>query len=208
MSDLAFQHIFQPGLHRDGVTLILLHGTGGDEHDLLPLGADLFPGAALLSPRGQVSENGALRFFRRSAVGVLDIADWRARTHQLADFIVEASEKYDFNPGRAFAVGLSNGANIACGLLLMRPKVLAGVVLFRPMFVAEVSPQPNLTRKAALISAGATDPLLPPGDTKRLQEQLACAGADVTVHVQQAGHNLVPNDIIQSREWLQSRKVP
>jgi phospholipase/carboxylesterase len=93
-------------------------------------------------------------------------------------------------------------------LLLMRPKVLAGVVLFRPMFVAEVSPQPNLTRKAALISAGATDPLLPPRDTMRLQEQLACAGADVTVHIQQAGHNLVPNDIIQSREWLQSRKIP
>jgi predicted esterase len=137
----------------------------------------------------------------------LDIEDWRTRTHQLANFVVEASEKYGFNPGRAFAVGLSNGANIACGLLLMRPKVLAGVILFRPMFVAEVSPQPNLTRKAALISAGASDPLLPPGDTMRLREQLACAGADVTVHIQQAGHNLVSNDIIQSREWLKSRKA-
>jgi predicted esterase len=208
MSDLAFQHIFQPGLHRDGVTLILLHGTGGDEHDLLPLGSDLLPGAALLSPRGQVSENGALRFFRRSAAGVLDIADWRVRAHQMADFIFEASQKYKFNLGRTFAVGLSNGANIASGLLLMTPQILAGVVLFRPMFVAEVSPQPNLTRKAALISAGATDPLLPPGDTKRLKEQLACAGADVTVHVQQAGHTLVQNDVIQSREWLQSRKMP
>jgi predicted esterase len=208
MSELAFQHIYKPGQNPNSVTLILLHGTGGDEHDLLQLGADLLPGAALLSPRGQVSENGALRFFRRSAVGVLDITDWRVRTHQLADFIVKASEKYDFNPASAFAVGLSNGANIASGLLLMRPKVLAGVVLFRPMFVAEVSPQPNLTRKAALISAGATDPLLPPRDTMRLQEQLACAGADVTVHIQQAGHNLVPNDIIQSREWLQSRKIP
>ena len=207
MSDLAFQHVYQPGQTPDGVTLILLHGTGGDEHDLLPLGADLLPGAALLSPRGQVSENGALRFFRRSAVGVLDIEDWRTRTHQLADFVIEASEKYGINPRRAFAVGLSNGANIACGLLLMRPKVLAGVILFRPMFVAEVSPQPNLTRKSALISAGATDPLLPPGDTMRLQEQLACAGADVTVHIQQAGHNLISNDIIQSHEWLKARKA-
>ena len=207
MSDLAFQHVFQPGHTPDGVTLILLHGTGGDEHDLLPLGSDLLPGAALLSPRGQVSENGALRFFRRSAVGVLDIEDWRARTHKLADFIVEASEKYGFNPSRAFAVGLSNGANIASGLLLMRPKVLAGVILFRPMFVAEVSPQPDLTRKAALISAGANDPLLPPGDTIRLQEQFACAGAEVTVRIQQAGHNLVSNDIIQSHEWLMARKA-
>jgi len=207
MSDLAFQHVFQPGQTPDGVTLILLHGTGGDEHDLLPLGSDLLPGAALLSPRGQVSENGALRFFRRSAVGVLDIEDWRARTHKLADFIVEASGKYGFNPSRAFAVGLSNGANIASGLLLMRPKVLAGVILFRPMFVAEVSPQPDLTRKAALISAGANDPLLPPGDTIRLQEQFACAGAEVTVRIQQAGHNLVSNDIIQSHEWLEARKA-
>jgi predicted esterase len=207
MNQLAFQHVYQAGQNPDGVTLILLHGTGGDEHDLLPLGADLLPGAALLSPRGQVSENGALRFFRRSAVGVLDIDDWRTRTHQLADFIIEASGKYNFNLGRAFAIGLSNGANIACGLLLMRPKVLAGVVLFRPMFVAEVSPQPNLTRKSALISAGATDPLLPPGDTMRLQEQLACAGADVTVHIQQAGHNLISNDIIQSHEWLKARKA-
>jgi phospholipase/carboxylesterase len=207
MSDLAFQHVYQPGQTPDGVTLILLHGTGGDEHDLLPLGSDLLPGAALLSPRGQVSENGSLRFFRRSAVGVLDIEDWRARTHQLADFIVEASGKYGFNPSRAFAVGLSNGANIASGLLLMRPKVLAGVILIRPMFVAEVSPQPDLSRKAALISAGATDPLLPPGDTIRLQEQFACAGAEVTVRIQQAGHNLVSNDIMQSREWLKARKA-
>ena len=207
MSDLAFQHVYQPGQTPDGVTLILLHGTEGTNTICCPLGSDLLPGAALLSPRGQVSENGSLRFFRRSAVGVLDIEDWRARTHQLADFIVEASGKYGFNPSRAFAVGLSNGANIASGLLLMRPKVLAGVILIRPMFVAEVSPQPDLSRKAALISAGATDPLLPPGDTIRLQEQFACAGAEVTVRIQQAGHNLVSNDIMQSREWLKARKA-
>jgi predicted esterase len=205
MSSLAFQHVYQPGLSPDSATLILLHGTGGDENDLLMMGADLLPGAALLSPRGQVSENGALRFFRRAAVGVLDIEDWRVRTHELADFILEAAKTYEFNPRRAFAVGLSNGANITTGLLLLRPEVLAGAVLLRPMFVADVNPQPDLSGKAILINAGAVDPLLRPGDTERLRDQFSRARADVTVRVQDAGHHLIAQDITQSHEWLKSR---
>jgi predicted esterase len=206
MTSLSFQHVYRPGLSSDSATLILLHGTGGDEKDLLSIGPDLLPGAALLSPRGQVSENGTLRFFRRSSPGVLDIEDWRARSQQLADFILEASAAYHINPDHAFAVGLSNGANIATGLLLQRPKVLAGAVLFRPMFVAEVSPRPHLDGKVVLIQSGKTDPLQRPGDTERLRDQFSSAGADVTVHVQPAGHNLISNDIVQSRRWLTSRQ--
>ncbi len=206
MTSLSFRHIHQPGVSPDGITLILLHGTGGDEKDLLPMGSELGPGAALLSPRGQVTENGALRFFRRSVVGALDLEDWRVRTHQLADFILEASQVYRFTPGRAIAVGLSNGANIATGLLLLRPEVLAGAILLRPMFVTEIHPQPNLQGKTILIQAGATDPLLRPGDTGRLRDQFSSAGAQVTVHLQEAGHHLVPNDLTQSREWLKARE--
>jgi predicted esterase len=206
MTPLSFQHVYRPGLSSDSATLILLHGTGGDENDLLPIGPDLLPGAALLSPRGQVSENGTLRFFKRSSPGVLDIEDWRARSRQLADFIMEASLAYHFNPDDTFAVGLSNGANIATGLLLLRPEALAGAVLLRPMFVAEVSPQPHLKGKSVLIQSGRTDPLLRPGDTERLRDQFSSAGADVTVHVQPAGHNLISNDLIRSREWLTSKQ--
>jgi phospholipase/carboxylesterase len=204
MTPLSFQHVYRPGESPGGATLILLHGTGGDENDLLPIGPDLLPGAALLSPRGQISENGTLRFFKRSSPGVLDIEDWRARSHQLADFITEASLAYHFNPDNTFAVGLSNGANIATGLLLLRHEVLAGGVLLRPMFVAEVSPRPHLKGKSVLIQSGRTDLLQRPGDTERLRDQFSSAGAAVTVRTQAAGHNLVPNDIVQSREWLAS----
>ncbi len=179
MSPLAFQHVYKPGLSPDSGTLILLHGTGGDENDLISLGSDLLPEAGILSPRGQVSENGALR-----------------------------SKRYRFNASRAYAVGLSNGANAASGLLLLNPDLLAGGVLFRPMFVVEVSPRPKLAGKAILINAGATDPLLPPGDTERLRAQFSRAGAKVTVHVHEAGHHLVSSDITQSRAWLRSRKSP
>jgi phospholipase/carboxylesterase len=202
---LSFSHRYQPGTHSIGLTLILLHGTGGDENDLIPVGTHLMPGAGLLSPRGKVSEQGANRFFRRLAEGVLDIDDWRFRSNELADFILAASKQYNFDLARAFAVGFSNGANIATGLLLLRPEVLAGAILFRPMFVSEVKPPSNLKGKEVLIHSGTHDPLLRQGDTELLEGQFTSAGAEVLVHLAEAGHSLTSEDIVQAREWLESR---
>jgi phospholipase/carboxylesterase/glyoxalase family protein len=131
---LEFVHRFIPARERErGLTLLLLHGTGGDETDLLPLGEALAPGAALLSPRGKVRENGMPRFFRRVSEGVFDLEDLRFRTHELADFVAEAAAAYGFDPTRVVAVGYSNGANIAASIVLLRPQTFAGAILFRPM---------------------------------------------------------------------------
>jgi phospholipase/carboxylesterase len=202
---LVFPHRYEPGTNSNGVTLMLLHGTGGDENDLIPVGTHMMSGVGLLSPRGKVSEHGANRFFRRLSEGVLDIDDWRFRSNELADFISAASKQYNFDPARAFAVGFSNGANIATGLLLLRPEVLAGAILLRPMFVSDVTPPPDLKGKQVLIHSGTQDPLLRPGDTELLQHQLTSAGAEVLVHLQETGHSLISEDVVQGREWLESR---
>src|SRR5262249_16993263 len=140
---LGFVHRFVPAPSAgSGTTLLLLHGTGGNENDLLELGQTLAPNAALLSPRGKVSERGMPRFFRRLAEGVFDIEDLKFRTQALADFVASAASAYGFDPGKVIAVGYSNGANIAVSMLLLRPATLAGAVLFRPMvpFVPAVPP--------------------------------------------------------------------
>src|SRR5438093_4095070 len=126
-----FIHQLVPGNSKR--TLLLLHGTGGNERDLIPLGHDLDPNASLLSPRGKVLENGMPRFFRRLAEGVFDLEDLQKRTHELADFVVSAAEHYKIDIKHIVAVGYSNGANIAASILLLRPEVLSAAVLFRAM---------------------------------------------------------------------------
>jgi len=197
-----FIHRFVPGT-RDDLTLLLLHGTGGNEDDLLPLGPMLAPGAAVLSPRGRVLEHGMPRFFRRLAEGVFDVPDLIARAGELARFVGEAATRHGFDPGRVVAVGFSNGANIAAGLLLLEPAVLAGAALIRPMVPLRPETPPQLRGRAVLIAAGRRDPTVPRGQTDALAAMLREAGADVEVSWSDAGHELAPGDIRATREWLE-----
>jgi phospholipase/carboxylesterase len=153
----GFKHRFVAGSGQEGATLLLLHGTGGNENDLLPLGRELLPGANLLSPRGKVLEHGMPRFFRRLAEGVFDEEDLKFRTEELAGFVKEASGRYDFDPDKLFAVGFSNGANIAASLLLMRPNLLRGAVLLRPMVPFEPEALPDLSGVRIFVAAGEMD---------------------------------------------------
>lgn len=185
--------------------LLLLHGTGGDENDLIPLGQKLSPGSALLSPRGDVSEHGARRFFARLGEGVFDPAEVTRRTHALADFIAAAAKHYRLDLTKLTAVGFSNGANIAATLLLLRPETLAGGVLLRPMVVLEPAKLPDLTGKRVLISSGTADPIVPNDHPPRLAQIFRQAGADVTLHSHAAGHGLVAADFTASRKFLNLR---
>ena len=185
-----------------GLTLLLLHGTGGDGDSLLQLGYTIAPGATLVSPVGKVLENGARRFFRREAEGVFDQEDLLLRTRELGDFIRDAAIAYNLDPHRIVAVGYSNGANIASSLMLRHPGVVAGAILFRPMVPFTPTSRVVLSGVPILICAGEMDPLLPFGDTERLEEIFRSADADVTVHVERAGHELSMGDVIAARDWI------
>jgi len=200
MADLSFVHRFQPATIPGRQPLLLLHGTGADETDLLPLGAAIAPGAALLSPRGKVREGGMLRFFRRLANGVFDEDDVRLRAGELADFVAEARAAYDLPA--PVAVGLSNGANIAAAVLFTRPEAFAGAILFRAMVPLQDPPAADLAGKRVLILSGRDDPLMPPETAARLAGMLAGAGADVVHQVMPGGHGLTQGDLTLARAWL------
>ena len=189
-------------------TLLLLHGTGGNERDLIPLGRELDPNAALLSPRGKVLENGMPRFFRRLAEGVFDVEDLKNRTNELADFVAAASEHYGFATDEVVAVGYSNGANIAASLMLLRPEVLSAAVLFRAMVPLVPDTRPDLAAVRVWIGAGTDDPIIPTSESQGLAELLRSAGADVTIRFARAGHGLVNDDIITARDWLEKLGTP
>ena len=202
-----FIHIFQPPASAGGPILLLLHGTGGNEHDLVPLAEMLLPGAGVLSPRGQVLEGGMPRFFRRLAEGVFDIEDLKLRAAELADFIAASATRYKFSMGDVIAVGFSNGANIAGALLLLRPDALGGAVLFRAMVPLTPETLPTVPATPVLISNGKVDPLVSAEQTERLAALLRSAGAEVTVSWQNAGHELTDRDVITAREWLAQRQA-
>lgn len=200
-TQLGFEHVYEVG--DSPWTVLLLHGTGGDEHDLLGLGRQLAPGAALLSPRGKVLENGMPRFFRRLAVGQLDIPDLLARTDELAEFVSAAAAAYERDPQRVVAVGFSNGANIAASLLLRRPGILRGAALLRAMLPHEPDRLPDLTGTDVLIAAGETDPYAPADQVRRLADIVERAGASVTTRVEPgAGHGLTQNDLRRLAAWI------
>ena len=200
---LSYVHQFKAGSDASAPPLLLLHGTGGTEEDLLPLGHALSPGSALLSPRGNVIERGAARFFARLAEGVFDPTEVTRRTHELADFIAAAAQQYQIDPARLIAVGFSNGANIAATLLQLRPVVIAGAVLFRPMVVIDSPVAPHsLDDKRVLISSGTQDPLVPEDHPRRLAAHFRAGGADVTLHSQPAGHNLAQSDLTAAKRWF------
>ena len=188
-----------------GTTLLLLHGTGGDENDLLPLGRSLLPGAGMLSPRGKVLERGAPRFFRRLAEGVFDQEDLAHRTDELAQFIDAAATTYSLERDGVVAVGFSNGANIAGSLLLRQPGVLRGAVLLSPMVPFEPDSLPDLDGTSVFIGAGRSDPIAPSDQVERLAAMLREAGADVTLFWQQAGHTVTKDELEAAQRWMAER---
>ncbi|HEX3977333.1 MAG TPA: alpha/beta hydrolase [Solirubrobacteraceae bacterium] len=202
-TQLGFEHIYYPAPPTPSDwTVLLLHGTGGDEHDLVGLGRQLAPTAALLSPRGKVLEGGMPRFFRRLAVGQLDIPDLLLRTDELAAFVTAAAQAYGRDPGKIAALGFSNGANIAVSLLLRHPALLGAAALLRPMMPYEPEGSLQLPATSVLIAAGEGDPFAAPEQTQRLAEVLGTAGAAVTVHVEPAaGHNLGRGDLRALERW-------
>ncbi|HWB42831.1 MAG TPA: alpha/beta hydrolase [Gemmatimonadales bacterium] len=199
--DLGFIHRYLPGSDEAPV-LLLLHGTGGDEDDLLPLGEALLPGAGRLSPRGKVLENGMPRFFRRLAEGVFDLEDLQRRTHELADFVDAAGRAYGFGGRRPIAVGLSNGANIAAAMLLLRPGTLGGALLLRPMVPLVPETLPALDGVPIQIHAGEADPLVPRPQSEALAKLLADAGASVKQRWIAGGHALTREDLEVGKEWF------
>jgi phospholipase/carboxylesterase len=202
-ANLDFVHRFIPAQPQTNApTLLLLHGTGGDESDLMPLGQAVLPGAALLSPRGRISESGMPRFFRRFGEGRFDEANLKEEAQALANFVAAAAQAYNFDPARVVALGFSNGANIAAAMLLLHPDVLAGAILLRPMVPLIPAELPNLAAKPVLISAGQHDPIVPAANTLHLANLLQSAGAEVTLKRQPLGHNLAQPDLQASAHWL------
>lgn len=203
MPHLTYHHVFEPGTDPAAPPLLLLHGTGGNEHDLLRVGRAISPGSAMLSPRGDVSEGGALRFFARVAEGVFDPQEIKRRTQSLGDFILSATAQYKIDPARLLALGFSNGANIAATLLLLRPETLGGGILLRSMVVLDQPAAPgSLTGKRVLLNNGTTDPLVPYDHPSRLAALLRAGGAEVKLESIPASHALTPQDVATAQSWL------
>jgi phospholipase/carboxylesterase len=206
MAELGFSHRFAPGERPGARPLLLLHGTGGDENDLMRLGQMVAPGAPLLSPRGKVLEHGMPRFFRRLAEGVFDEDDVRARAHELADFVAAAREHYRI--AAPIALGYSNGANIAAAVMLLRPETLAGGILLRAMTpLANAEANDGLAGKPVLIVSGQRDPIAAPANAARLKAMLERAGARVDHEVLAGGHELSQADVALASRWLQANEA-
>ncbi len=199
------QHVYQPVDNTVGRTLLLLHGTGGDERDMLPLATALDPHAARLSPLGNVRENGMPRFFRRLSEGVFDVDDLRGRTNVLADWIETAVQHYQIDPAHLTALGFSNGANIAAAILLLRPGVLRSAVLLSPMVPFRPDPTPDLSGVQILIAGGRLDPIAPPEQIEALGALLSDAGANVKIHIGPGGHEVSTDVFLAAQRWLAER---
>lgn len=201
-TEAGFVHRYEPAGAEGHTPLLLLHGTGGDENDLLPLGRILSPGAALLSPRGRVLENGMPRFFRRLGEGIFDHEDVRLQADALADFIAAAQARCGMPA--PIAVGFSNGANIAAAVLYRRPEVLAGAVLLRAMEPLEEAPAHPLNGKPVLILSGNADTLTTPDNPARLAAALTAAGGQVEHRIVRASHGLTQNDVGLAKAWIEA----
>jgi len=198
--DLGYIHRFVPATDRSKTPLLLLHGQGGDEQDLLPLGEQLAPGAALLSPRGNTVSHGMTRFFQRLPNGDWNVPDFKQRTTQLADFVERAQKAYGL--GKLFVVGFSNGSNIGWSLLMTRPDLIKGAILMRPMLPYDPRPVPKLPGVPILVLAGARDEVIPSDQPAPLLAVLKETGADVTHHTLPTGHRLIEQDLAIASDWL------
>jgi phospholipase/carboxylesterase len=203
-TDLGFIHRYIAGQDTGRPPLLLLHGSGGDEHDLVPLAERIAPGRTLVSPRGQVNEQGITRFFRRAPDGTWDLDDFHRRTGELADFLRRARGAYGLP--KPIALGYSNGANIAWSLLLKEPGALAGAILLRAMLPFDPRPLPDLSGIPVLLIAAHDDELIPVERAGLLAALLGEANADVTYEVLQAGHGLTGEDLALASEWLAARR--
>ena len=216
-NQLSFIHHFMPPKNVPGyntakqratqgkafTTFLLLHGTGGNEQDLIPLAYELDKRAAILSPRGKVLENGiAPRFFRRLAEGVFDIDDLKFRTNELADFVNDAAKTYGFDLQHVIAVGYSNGANIAASMLLLRPEILSSAILLRAMVPLIPQTLPDLTRKHIFMSSGLYDPIVSRQEAEKLFDLFKKTGANISLSWQESGHELTMEEIRKAKEWL------
>ena len=207
-TDLGFIHVYRPAAAADAPTLLILHGTGGDEQDLLPLAEVIDPRAGVLSPRGKILERGMPRFFRRLAEGVFDIEDLTFRTSELADFVAAAAGKYGFEPARVIAIGFSNGANIAASMLLLRPRVLRAAMLFSAMLPLEPPQAPDVRGVDVFLSEGRSDPFVEPASAERLAHLLRTGGANVTLRWKAGGHELTRDDVEAAQQWYTNAGIP
>lgn len=199
------KHYWEQGTDAEAPTLVLFHGTGGTERDLVPLAKRISPGSSILSVRGNVLENGMPRFFRRLAEGVFDIEDLEFRTKETYDFLNEAAERYGADRSRFVAVGYSNGANIAGSLLFRYKDAFLGAILHHPMVPQRGIALPDLTGTPVFIGAGTNDPICSPAETNELEALLGGAGADVTVHWEQRGHQLTATEADAAAVWFGSK---
>ncbi|GIO13605.1 carboxylesterase [Cohnella xylanilytica] len=199
------KHLFKQGANASAPTLLLLHGTGGTERDLIPLAEAIAPDASYLSVRGNVSENGMPRFFRRIAEGVFDEEDLIFRTEELNRFLDEAAGQYGFDRRRVLAVGYSNGANIAGSLLFHYKDALSGAILHHPMVPRRGIELPDLTGLPVFVGAGTNDPICSAGETEELRALLEGAGASVAVHWESYGHRLTAGEVEAAAAWYRSR---
>lgn len=199
------RHIFQVGQDKTKPTFLLLHGTGGTEHDFKPFAEKIGPVSATLGVKGQVSENGMARFFARLSEGVFDEEDLILRTKELRDFTEEAANQYDFDQDNVVAMGYSNGANIAASLLFHYEAVLNGAILFHPMVPRRGIVLPDLTGVPVFIGAGLNDPLCPAQETRDLEVLLTAAGAEVEVHWTNQGHNITQSEVDAATQWYANK---
>lgn len=200
------KHIFKEGSDLNGTTLLLLHGTGGSERDLLPLVDEIDPNANVLSVLGNSNENGMARYFKRLAAGVFDEADLKFRTRELNDYLADAAKEYGFNREKVVAIGYSNGANIAGSLLFHYKDALAGAILHHPMVPLRGLDLPDLTDVPVFIGAGTNDPICPPEESEELERLFNEAGADVTLHWENYGHQLSASEVQAAFKWYTAQK--
>ncbi|WP_044641598.1 alpha/beta hydrolase [Risungbinella massiliensis] len=198
------KHFFEKGNDPQAPVLLLLHGTGGDERDLVPLKNMISPGSSVLSVRGNVLENGMPRFFRRLSMGVFDEEDLVFRTKELNEFLNQAAIDYQFDRSHVVAVGYSNGANIAASLLFHYAGSLAGAILLHPMVPRRGITLPDHSGIPVLLTAGRQDPICPPEETEELEKLLQSTGAEVKVQWQSGGHQLTMPEIEQAAKWFQT----
>jgi phospholipase/carboxylesterase len=199
------KHIFEKGTRTGAPTLVLFHGTGGTERDLLPLAKQISPESSVLSVRGNVLENGMPRFFRRLTEGVFDEADLIFRTKEVSDFLDKAAIEHEFDRGNLVAVGYSNGANIAGSLLFHYKQAFKGAILHHPMVPIRCITLPDLSGTPIFIGAGSNDPICTPQETEELQELLSGAGASVEVHWERFGHQLTSSEAAAAAVWFQKQ---